>query len=40
MTRAFVLGVALAAFLVGAYVGTFFINQETSYFCALLSPRP
>ena len=40
MTRAFVLGVALATFLAGVYVGTFFINQETRHFCALLASKP
>jgi hypothetical protein len=40
MTRTFVLGLALAAFLVGVYVGAFFINQETRHVCALLASNP
>jgi hypothetical protein len=40
MTRTFVFGVVLAAFLVGLYIGTYFINQETRHFCALLASKP
>jgi hypothetical protein len=40
MTRTSLLMVAPAAFLVGAYVGSFFTNQETRHFCAVLASHP